>query len=326
MKSKKIIQILAGVVIAFVAGVMLGITLTNPGMSLSEAAGTIGRVDQYRNVRITEADIELRNEFLSDETLRETYIQYLTFEYSNNIQMADNVRYALEAARTAPDFRATNSATLKQMEDYAIFLDNVRLNILEALSVISDLSDRDRVAIRTVLNTAGNAVSQTITRSNAIFNYLRGVEVFFDEAPQADFPQLVNAHDRLFTNLMAINLINDNRPVLEYLLAKGMMDEDSELAQLNMESLQGIVIGDAEKLKFFNQETLQDVLQNMDQLRSSLLMDGQQLQQMLRSGQNLNAEALQAINSEALQALNMQALQGSLLFDVENLGTGFPID
>ncbi len=293
MKSKKIIQILAGVVIAFVAGVMLGITLTNPGMSLSEAAGTIGRVDQYRNVRITEADIELRNEFLSDETLRETYIQYLTFEYSNNIQMADNVRYALEAARTAPDFRATNSATLKQLEDYTVFLDNVRLNILEALAVINDLSDRDKVAVRTILNNAGNAISQTITRSNPIFNYLRGVEAFFGDASQADFPQLVNAHDRLFTSLMAINLINDNRPVLDYLLAKGLMDEDSELAQLDMESLRRIVAFDSERLQYFvNSESLQNMITR--DVMQMMFWDGQVLQDMLRSGETLNIEALRS--------------------------------
>ena len=293
MKKKSIIQGIAGILLGLAVGFIIGITITNPGMSLGEAVGSIGRMDQYRNVRITEADIELRNEFLSDETLRETYIQYLTFEYSNNIQMADNVRYALEAARTAPDFRATNSATLKQLEDYTVFLDNVRLNILEALAVINDLSDRDKVAVRTILNNAGNAISQTITRSNPIFNYLRGIEAFFGDASQADFPQLVNAHDRLFTSLMAINLINDNRPVLDYLLAKGLMDEDSELAQLDMESLRRIVAFDSERLQYFvNSESLQNMITR--DVMQMMFWDGQVLQDMLRSGETLNIEALRS--------------------------------
>ena len=62
MKTKKSIVVTAGLLIGFVIGLMVGITLTNPGLSLMEAAGTIGKVDQYRNVRVTEKDIELRNE------------------------------------------------------------------------------------------------------------------------------------------------------------------------------------------------------------------------------------------------------------------------
>ncbi len=306
MKKNAIIQGLATILLGLAVGFIIGITITNPGMSLGEAVGTIGRVDQYRNVRITEADIELRNELLSDENMREAYIQYLTFEYANNILMADNISYAMEAARTSPEFRATNTRTLSQMEEYAIFLDNGRLNILEALATISDLSDKDRIAIRTVLNNAGNAISQTITRSNAVFNYLREVEDFFTTASKDDFPMLVNAHDRLFTNLMAINLINENRPVLEYLLAKGMMDEESELAQLDMESLQDIFYSDAEKLSvFFDQATLQHIISNMAELQSDAIMDGHQLRQMMRGG----------------ETLDMEALRGSYLFESEKLRT-----
>jgi hypothetical protein len=294
MKAKKSIQVLVIVFFAFAAGMMLGLTLTNPGMSLMEAVGSIGRIDQYRNVRITEADIELRNELLSDENKREAYIQYLSFEYANNAQMADNISYALEAADASPVFRTANGKTLEQIEEYGIFLDNVRLKILEAMGVISELSGKEKVAVRSVLNEAGNAISQTITRSNAVFNFLIGVETFFKTEDKTAFPQLVNAHDRLFANLMAINMVNENRPVLEYLLAKGLMDEEGGLAQLDRERLDLIVIiGDTERLGIlFNEETLQAINSSIEQLQGIWIWDQQQLQQVLRDGQTLNMEAL----------------------------------
>jgi hypothetical protein len=312
MKPKKIIQSLIIVVVAFVAGIMVGITLTSPGMSLMEVAGTIGRVDQYRNVRITEADIELRNELLSDDGKREAYLQYLTFEYANNIQMADNISYALLAADASPVFRTANAKTLSRIEDYGVFLDNVRLNILEAVAIISELSDNEKVAVRTALTNAGNAISQTITRSNAVYDYLSGVEDFFTTTSQEDFPQLVNAHDRLFANLIAINLVNQNRPVLEYLLAKGMMDEDSELAVLDMAGLKMQIANDAEVLKtgFTDQENLQAFLGNMEQLQGIWITDKQHLQDAVRDGQTLGLHDLETLN----------------FWDREALGTGFTID
>ncbi len=316
MKSKKIIQNLIIVVFAFVAGIMVGITLTNPGLSLMEATGTIGRVDQYRNVKITEADIELRNELLSDDRMREAYVQYLTFEYTNNIQMADNISYALVAADASPVFRTANSGTLNQMEDYGVFLDNVRLRILEAMAVISDLSGTDKVAIRTVLGDAGNAISQTITRSNAVFSFLTGVEDFFLTTAKEDFPQLVNAHDRLFSNMMAINMINDNRPVLEYLLAKGFLGEESALAMSDMESLRMNVLNDVQDLKagFPDQESLQMMVASVQQLHNSLLLDGQNLQQMLRDGQTLNINALRSAS-----LLNSESMMSNAMRDSESL-------
>ncbi len=322
MKKNKIKFVFMGLIVGLLIGLATGLALMNPGMtgmSVWEAAGTIGRVDQYRNVRVTEADIELRNELLADETMREAYRNYLAYEYAANIKMGDDLRFAILAGREHDGFRSNNARTLDRMEDYAIFLDNARLRILEAIGTISELSDRDRVAIRTVLNSAGNAIAQTQLRNSVVFDFMLDVEDFFKINPKTEFPQLALAHDQLFANMLMHNIVNDNRPVLEHLLAKEVMDEDGEFAQLDTETLRGQVIkdvanlGDIANLGAFKSEALlalaiTDIaalnnnfrVQDAEHLRNYLVLDVSQL----RSVGVLDAETLRSVTALESEQFN----------------------
>ena len=280
MKKNKVKFIILGLLVGLIAGMMAGLALMNPGMSVWEAAGTIGRVDQYRNVRVTEADIELRNELLADENMHEAYRNYLAYEYAANIKMGDDLRFAVSAGREHDAFRTNSTRTLDQMAYYAIFLDNARLRILEAIGTLSDLSDRDRVAIHTVLNSAGSAIAQTQFRNGVVFDFMTDVESFFKTNPKTEFPQLALAHDKLFANMLMHNIVNDNRPVLEHLLAKELMDENGELAKLDMAALRSIVIKDSEHLKqiaFMNEEIMNSFVRDIGELNSTYTLDFEQL-------------------------------------------------
>ncbi|MDR4987505.1 MAG: hypothetical protein RG741_01545 [Bacteroidales bacterium] len=338
MKTPKILAVVFSIVIGFAIGLMVGLTLTNPGMSLREAAGTIGRIDQYRNVRVTASDIELRNELLSDEHMREAYRNYLAYEYASNIKMGEDIRFAILAGYDASDFRLKNRRTLNGLEDYAEFLDNARLRILEALTVITDLSDKDRVAIRTVLNNAGNALAQTQFRNGVVFDFMLGVERFFDTTPPAQHPELAKAHDQLFANVLMSTMVNDNRPVLEHLLAKELMDEDGELAQLDMETLRDKLLldmGELQSIIGLGEASLQALLDNPALLSIGFLDQAGMLQFL----QFFDAEQLQhfgILDSEMLQSFegvlnmnevlrgsemmrNSEFLRGQILFDTEQL-------
>ena len=351
MKTHKTILVIFSLVIGFAIGLMVGLTLTNPGMSLREAAGTIGRVDQYRNVRVTEADIELRNELLADENMREAYRNYLAYEYAANIKMGDDLRFAISAGREHADFRTNSARTLDRMEEYAIFLDNARLRILEAIGTLSDLSDRDRVAIRTVLNSAGSAIAQTQVRNGVVFDFMTDVESFFKTHPKAEFPQLALAHDQLFANMLMHNIVNDNRPVLEHLLAKEVMDEDGEFAQLDAETLRMIILNDAGNLRdiaFLNEALLDFVIMDIEALRVNFrVQDAEHLRDLTRFDAEqlrhfgiLDAENLRRLTTLDSEQLNdvMSFLDGVMLddasafdferlaaFDIEQLIAAIPL-
>jgi hypothetical protein len=308
MKTTKSFTISISLIIGLGIGLLAGIMLTNPGLNLSDAAGTIGRVDQYRNVRITEADIELRNELLSDEEMLEAYRSYLAFEYSANLRMVEDLNTALQAGRDIPEFSSKNAHTLDRMERYAGFLENARLTILDAMGALSDLSGQSRVAVRSLLNNAGNAIVQSHSLSSPVFDFMLGVDSYLKQNPEGDYKQLANAHDQLLANLMMINIINRNLPVLEYLTEKSVLAEDLELAQFDSETLRLKVLEDVGKLEgnvVFDSEKLNSIF--FDTERLAYFVDAETLSLVMHLSQE-------------------EQLRGIVAFDSEKLNTGFTLD
>ena len=328
MKTTKTFTIIISLIIGLAIGLFLGILLTNPGMNLLDAAGTIGRVDQYRNVRITEADIELRNELLSDENMLEAYRSYLGFEYAANLRMVEDLHTALQAGRNIPEFLSANASTLERVERYAGFLENARLNILDAIGALNDLSGTSRVAVRSLLNNAGNVIVQSHSLSGPVFDFMLGVDSFLKQNPDGDYQDLANAHDQLLANLMMVNIINNNLPVLEHLSEKSLLAGDGELAQFDREMLRAKVLEDAGRLgsgAYFDSEKLNVIVYDVERL--SLVLNRETLsgivafdKEQLSSGFTLGSEVLKGIgfyDAEKLGAVYLDAeklsvvLQGS---------------
>ena len=301
MKNKKSLIVIIGILIGFVVGLIIGITLTNPGMGLMEAAGTIGKMDTYRNVRVTEKDIELRNELLADASLREAYHNYLLYEYTVNVKMADDIQFSIRESDRLPKFWSANARTMERLEDYSMFLDNARLLILEAIGVINELDGRSQVAIRTVLNNAGNALAQTVYRSMVLFEFMEGVQHFIDVEGKEAHLQLAVAHDKLYANLLATCLVNENRPVLEHLLERDILTEDESLA-ISSEVLLSQFIHDANLLP-----------------SSSTLLSNAELLQSQNLGLAFFGSESVLSSSQQLSSFN-EALNSILSSDIGQLG------
>ncbi|MDP2236944.1 MAG: hypothetical protein Q8J88_10965, partial [Bacteroidales bacterium] len=58
---------------ALVVGFLIGFSVNSIAPSSDDLAGSIGKVDRFRNVQITEDDILLRNEFVEDTAKRAQY-------------------------------------------------------------------------------------------------------------------------------------------------------------------------------------------------------------------------------------------------------------
>jgi hypothetical protein len=320
MKSKQIVTILISVIIGFSIGLMSGLTLTNPGMSLAEAAGSIGRVDQYRNVRITQEDIELRNELLEDETRREAFLGYLAYEYARNVRMGENVRLAIRNGDAAGDFRSANSKTMERLHEYDEFLDNARMRILEAIGTLHDLDERDKVAVHAVLKDAGNALAQNALRDGVLFDFMTGVEHFFQTASPDAFPGLASAHDHVFASLLSDNIVKGNRPTLEHLLAKRLIGDEGQLGIWDAAQLQAQLLADVEQLGYMV-DAEQLGFWASEQLGRLPLLNAEQLGAFTDADQLgfYDAERLQGSWDSEKLGFN-DAEQLGLLFDAEQMG------
>jgi hypothetical protein len=278
MKNKSTLLVATGILTAFAAGIILGLALTNPGLSVTETVATIGRVDKYRNVRITEQDIELRNELLADPSLKESYKNHLLYEYAANVKLADDIRFALEAAGRAGAFRISHARTLDRLEDYSLFLDNARLQLLEVLATLEALDNQSKIALQAAMNNAANAMAQTSDRSHVLFDFIVAVEQFFDQEDRGDHPEMARAHDLLFSNLFVASIINQNTPALNALSEKSVLTEDENLA-FYAETLQGIIATDVARLGVaFDREGLQGLLSSSDLLSLLVILNSENLQ------------------------------------------------
>ena len=339
MKKSRIIALAISLIIGVAIGFIAGVMLMSPGLSLAEAAGTIGRADQYRNVRISEADIELRNELVSNKETLEAFLAYLNFEYAANLKMSDDIAFAIESGNDVPDFLEQNNTTLDQLKNYRLFLDNARLSILQGIDVLNNLDASNKVAIHTMLNHAVNAIAQTKTRSHPVYYFMLGVEVFLENNPGTAFPHLARAHDLLLSNMMMISVVHLDRPVLEHLLGKQMLEEDTELVHFDMEVLKSKlmndllridfpVIVDRESLGSFRSsvERLSDYYLNVEQLRNAAGMSDRQQESLsvfldagkLQAGFPDSEKLSRLVDSQNLGVFNSDKLK-HILFGAEKL-------
>jgi hypothetical protein len=321
VKKNKIIFVIVSFIIGIAIGLIAGIMIISPRMSLTEAVGTIGRLNQYRNVRITEADIELRNELLSDEEMLEAYRSYLAFEYSANLRMVEDLNTALQAGRDIPEFSSKNAHTLDRLESYAGYLENARLTILDAMGALSDLSGQSRVAVRSLLNNAGNAIVQSHSLSSPVFDFMLGVDSYLKQNPEEGYKQLANAHDQLLANLMMINIINRNLPVLEYLTEKSVLAEDLELAQFDSETLRSKLLEDVGRLEgivFHDAEKLNTIL--LDTERLSVFFDAEALSLIVILAPDAEKLSVGFTDTDKLSAFtDAERLSGIIGLDSERL-------
>jgi len=79
MKKSKNLLFVPGIVAALVVGFLVGLTVDFPKADDSAISGTIGKVDHYRNIQASEADIELRNELANDTPKLKQLQNYLNF-------------------------------------------------------------------------------------------------------------------------------------------------------------------------------------------------------------------------------------------------------
>jgi hypothetical protein len=351
MKTNKNVLIVIGLLIGFVAGLIVGMYFLNPGLNPGDAAGTIGKVDKYRNVKITEADIELQNELLADEQLRQAFVNYMQYEYAAAVKMSEDIRFALSVSDETPAFQNRNQRMVESMIKYNSLLENARLYLFEAAMTVEDLDSKDKIAIGAVLNNANNALTQIRQGNVAVYDFLSAAENFFNEGERGSFPKLEDAYGRLFSNLLASSIITNNRMAFEYLISKNTKYDQTSTAKLNSEALQGIVFTDSQRLGLYNIENL-GLIFNTEQL-SNILGDVQNLGVIyLLDIENLGLSNVEALgidfpiiaaydterlaafldvqnlgivvyNMEELQSFiqNIEKLQDAQLFDVERLGT-----
>jgi len=317
MKSKNVLVILVSLVIGLAAGLLIGVMISNPGVSLRNAAGTIGKVEKYRNVKITEADIELRNELISDPELRYAFTNYVQYEYAASIKLGEDIAAAVTAARSIPAFMDSFPKAASDLENYGALIENARVPLLEATVVMDQPDQWDNIAFTSVVNNAGMAMFQIRQGAAAAYDFLSAAETFFIKNDKSAHPDLNIARLQIYFDMLASGYIRNDRMAFEYLLSKSKDVDIVTATALKSEALQLAVIADANKLNIGDASQL-GVILNAEKL-GIVVWSATTLGQVICNTEKLG---LGLCNAEKLNYILSDAGKLDFIAQIEKLASG----
>lgn len=326
MKKLTLMQAVLMALLTLVIGFFVGLYVEYPKTDTSDLAGTIGKTDRYRNVRVTEADIQLRNELLEDTAMKGQYDRYLTYYYYYAVRTSYDLEQVLKATASIPvsDGQVNASqeiqhyrAVLKKLETY---LGTARVDILTALDVVASLDTSSKLPVISYLNDAQDAIARIRSFDGAILNYIDAIAKYMVDNPLLATQELKDAHDILVLNMTTAAVVVQDKATLRYLDRKKLMNDKDVVKELvaaeQFKATLNIVIPmDMERILGDHQ------LYDKERFDALLCCDFPIIVDQIVAGLTALLSGSGAVHQGGLQIyLDQQQLGFALLFDTQLLG------
>jgi hypothetical protein len=305
MKKVSLTQTVLVAVVSLAIGFLIGFVAKNDTPKTDNLAGSIGKVDRYRNVKVTEEDLMLRNELVTDTLKRMQYEKYLTYYYYQSLQTASDLRLVTEKTASVTEFAGVNEPYLKSLTSYQDFLEKARLDIFSSILLIKTMTVNENIPVIQNLNQAQNAISRIRTQETLLSGYMESIAEFLDTNPDKKYDALEDAHDILVNNLVTSAVMTQNKPALKYLDHRKMMNDKEGMKQLAANNNAKVSLND-------------QVMNDLHQLNSVLLVGDQQKLDAINSDNQLSAVLLNS-QGELQVVILLDTQLSSFQNDVEQL-------
>ncbi|MDD2559572.1 MAG: hypothetical protein PHE04_02740 [Bacteroidales bacterium] len=244
MKTKKRLLSVLTFVLIFVAGYALGLVLNFPNIGSEQLTGTIAKLSNYRNTKVNEADIALKNELLNDSTQRNIVSAYLNYYYAKTAAYANSLEFALDQSGTITEL-AAQEANATTVSSYLKFLQEARKELLMASMQCQAVENTDPAALRNSLNQANNVIARMNQANPVLLDYIDRLDVFLQNQESSAYPLLRQAHDQLVIDQLGGLIISKDKVLMKY------FDKKRMYTQLPVEQaidMKGYIIKDLQKL------------------------------------------------------------------------------
>ncbi len=305
MKKVSLTQTVLVAIVSLAIGFLIGFVAKNDTPKTDNLAGSIGKVDRYRNVKVTEEDLMLRNELVTDTLKRMQYEKYLTYYYYQSLQTASDLKLVTEKTGSVSDFAVVNEPYIKSLTAYADYLEKARLDIFSSILLIKTMTVNENIPVIQNLNQAQNAISRIRTQETLLSGYMESIAEFLDTNPNKKYEALEDAHDILVNNLVTSAVMTQNKPALKYLDHRKMMNDKEGMKQLAANNNAKVSLND-------------QVMNDLHQLNSVLLVGDQQKLNAINSDNQLSAVLLNS-QGELQVVVLLDTQLSSFQNDVEQL-------
>lgn len=319
MKKKTNLLTVFGILATFVIGFLIGITIEYPKVGDDEISGTIGKVNNYRNTKATEADIQLKNELLADSAKQKSLQKYLNFYYVTALKMAGDIDFAVKEANAVEDFKRINQTQISNLDSYGKLLSKARTDLLFALSASKTIKDVDPALLRDLLNKASNMVAQMNYRNRSVLGFIDAVALFSKPNSSTEYEGMKRAHDILSLNEINTSVLTGNKPVLKFFDKKAFFNNVQELNWADPKNLNDMMQQDIEKLGAVEMDVEKLGSVHLDAEILGRIMDAEIL------GFVCDMEKLQLIDAERLEGCIVDAEKLNIYVDAEKLGIIVPM-
>jgi hypothetical protein len=234
-------------ILALIAGFFIGYSLKNFPPMDEDLAGSIGKVERYKNVQVTEQDIQLRNELLADTAKRSVYENYLMVYYYQTVKTSADVQTVLEKSASVSGFESENTAIVADLDKYGEYLNTARVDILNGINAVFAVDQEAKAPIISQLNDAQNAIARTKNQHGLIIRYMDALAEFIERNDDRDMSALDDAYDILTINLLQSALISNDKPMLSFLDKKNLKNEEEGAKNIIMQNegvIKAIVVTD----------------------------------------------------------------------------------
>jgi hypothetical protein len=335
MKSST--KVLIGVIIALgiIIGFFIGISVDYPKTDKSELAGTIGKMSNYRNVKVTDNDIQLRSDLLSNQMLLKSYRQFYTFHYTSCVKFCDDINFAIKAAENAPQFREDYTMEIENVKQFQQTLEQARKDLLLAVTSLQQLSDVNENNLTQIINNANIAVAQIKYKENCLLTFVESIEKFIGGNNPYEFSELIKAHDLFALNQLIIAAVTNDKPMLKaynnkQLLAshegisitcsnellKSALQNDFNLLQSDLKNNEILKMGDASQINLL-QGQMNEIIPAIEKLGVIICSSSQSLGDLICYGSSENLGNT-FLSSEKLGMDNTEKI--GLILNTEKLG------
>jgi len=319
--NKSSIVLVLVVLVSLTAGFLVGILVDFPKTDNTQLAGTIGRVQNYKNVKVTEADLELKNDLVTDTLILKAISTYFNYYYVSAVSQEEKIRYALDALENQDAYKEYAGLLLQQVARYATFLENARLDLLQAIAVVTNPAEVHPVMMRNTIVQANNVISQISYRKQSVLDLTDNLGSYLATQGKDTDATLASVHTVLtmeqITNALALN----DKVVLKYFEKKKIFTEQIQGSFAS--DLQGIIVEDAQKLgiALYDIDPMGIIILNSENIGNHFLLDNPGLNSMLDNMSELGYIGTAAFESSQEMGvfLNMDDLSLNVVMDTQQL-------
>ena len=328
MKKKNRSLLILTIAVSLVVGFLTGMLVDFPKTDNTQLSGTIGRVQNYKNVKVTEKDIELKNDLVSDTVMLKALSAWFNYYYVSAVSQGDKIRYALDQIQPLETYKEYAGVVLSDVAGYRTFLENSRTDLLLAVAMVKDPGEIHPVLLRNTIVQANNVISRMSHRKQSVLDLIDNMGSYLEAQGSDPDGTLAGLHTVLTMDQLANAMALNDKMVIRYFQKKKLFtDEIQGSFGLNLKE---IVVEDLSRLNAINDQSALNLLVILDQdnIGSSQIVSDAALigQQFLLNETALqfycsNMSELGYINKSSSTLENMQDLAlGGVMFIMDATG------